>query len=453
MAEDNSKLKNPAFVPENELERGLFGELSSDELLPRSEKLESIMSGLATWTADERSRYCDEATESPLLIPKLSDSALSSNEIAQAVMNTAYDDIDTPWALATESKRKGNDAFTKGKEWYPNAIRHYNDAIGHAKKALNDPGLERPKKREMRQLESTCLSNLAAIYLARGKHITVVDSCERALRLWPDNVKAAFRAAKSCLALGRATTALGFCEVGRMASANSSSFPDNSTSDPFEPISKEATELLQRQERIAAKTKLELANRAKQLEKVRSACLSRGLRVGPPLYSGGMRRTLAMPYVDKENDLLHWPLLLLYPQYNTSDFLEDVCETATIADIISHVFPPDSRAGWDVNGEYAESNVDVFFKTNACKPLPSEEWWTRTAEDKEPEETWLTQRMVRVPQNAPLLLPLLQPSYVIADTPLFYVVARSSQCWADMKKRAGGGEFIELVLPKELVIE
>jgi len=85
--------------------------------------------------------------------------------------------------------------------------------------------------------------------------------------------------------------------------------------------------------------------------------------------------------------------------------------------------------------------------------LPSEEWWTRTAEDKEPEETWLTQRMVRVPQNAPLLLPLLQPSYVIADTPLFYVVAKSSQCWADMKKRAGGGEFIELVLPKELVIE
>lgn len=443
-------MADPRYHPENEIERGLFGELSSDELLPRSEKLESIMSGLATWTADERSRYCDEATESPLLIPKLSDSALTSNEIAQAVLNTAYDDIDTPWALAIESKRKGNDAFTKGKEWFPNAIRHYNDAIGHAKKALNLPDLERSKKREMRQLESTCLSNLAAIYLARGKHITVVDSCERALRLWPDNVKAAFRAAKSCLALGRATAAIGFCEVGRMASSSST---DPVNIDPFEPLSKEAADLLQRQERIAAKTKLELANRAKQLDKVRNACKSRGLRVGPPLYSGGMRRTLAMPYVDSENDLLHWPLLLLYPQYNTSDFLEDVCETATIADIVSHVFPADSRAGWDVNGEYTENNVDVFFKTNACKPLPSEEWWTRTAEDKEPEETWLTQRMVRVPHHAPLLLPLLQPSYVIADTPLFYVVARSSQCWADMKKRAGGGEFIELTLPKELLGE
>lgn len=439
-----------SYEPTNEIERGLFGELSSDELLPRSAKLETIMSGLATWTADERSRYCDEATESPLLIPKLSDSALSSNEIAQAVLNTAYDDIDTPWALAAESKRKGNDAFTKGKEWYPNAIRHYNDAISHAKKAFTLPTLERSKKREMRQLESTCLSNLAAIYLARGKHITVVDSCERALRLWPDNIKAAFRAAKSCIALGRATAAIGFCEVGRMAS--SSSIESISTIDPFETILKEANELLQRQERIAIQTKLELANRAKQLELVRNACKSRGLRVGPPLYSGGMRRTLAMPYVDTETDLLHWPILLLYPQYNTSDFLEDVCETATLADILSYIFPKNEpRAGWDMNGEYLEENVDVFFKTNACKPLPIEEWWTRTAEDKEPEETWLTQRMVRIPLNAPLLLPLVQPSYVIADTPLFYVVARSSQCWIDMKKRAGGGEFIELVLPKELL--
>jgi hypothetical protein len=41
----------------------------------------------------------------------------------------------------------------------------------------------------------------------------------------------------------------------------------------------------------------------------------------------------------------------------------------------------------------------------------------------------------------------MQAEYVVADIPFFYVVARSSACWADMRKRAGGA-FVELREPE-----
>ena len=120
--------------------RGLFGEHEEDELLPPTARLTEVMSGLRTWTAAERARYCAEETDdSPLFLPApaaAGGDAQLRNAAAQAVFASAYDDFDTPEALARESKQKGNDAFAKGREWYPNAIRHYNEAIAHAEAAL-----------------------------------------------------------------------------------------------------------------------------------------------------------------------------------------------------------------------------------------------------------------------------------------------------------------------------
>ena len=187
--------------------------------------------------------------------------------------------------------------------------------------------------------------------------------------------------------------------------------------------------------------------RAAQLEAVRSGCRERDIVVGPPLYAGGMRRTLAQPYVD-EDECMHWPVLLLYPQHSTSDFLEEVAESASIGDILAAVLPRGGRRpDWDSAGEYSEDNVDVFYKTNPCKPLPVEEWWTRAADERGAETTWQTSRLVRVPPIAPLLFPISRPGYVVADIPVFYVVARSSDCWARMKAEAGG-DFVELRVPK-----
>ena len=160
-------------------------------------------------------------------------------------------------------------------------------------------------------------------------------------------------------------------------------------------------------------------SRAECLTRVRSACAARGIAVGPPLFRD-MRRTLAQPYVEgpapsstpsptpseaarapagagaegEGAGELHWPVMILYPEYGTSDYLEDVGETASIADIVSHVLPPTerrqqrsafssnnsdppatARAPWDVRGEYLAGNVDVFFRTHAAAPVPLASAW------------------------------------------------------------------------------
>ena len=65
----------------------------------------------------------------------------------------------------------------------------------------------------MKKLQSTVRSNLAAILLAREKYGEVVFECKLALELWPENVKAAFRAAKASVELGKFEDALQLSEA------------------------------------------------------------------------------------------------------------------------------------------------------------------------------------------------------------------------------------------------
>ena len=55
-----------------------------------------------------------------------------------------------------------------------------------------------------------------------------------------------------------------------------------------------------------------------------SAIESRGLRIGKAVFQEltGLKK----PVLDS-NNILHWPVLLLYAEVMSSDFIEDFCET------------------------------------------------------------------------------------------------------------------------------
>ncbi|XP_020409185.1 tetratricopeptide repeat protein 4 homolog [Prunus persica] len=59
-----------------------------------------------------------------------------------------------------------------------------------------------------------------------------------------------------------------------------------------------------------------------------SAIESRGLKIGKAMYQGltGLRK----PVLDK-NNILRWPVLLLYAEVMSSDFIEDFCETEMLS--------------------------------------------------------------------------------------------------------------------------
>lgn len=62
----------------------------------------------------------------------------------------------------------------------------------------------------------------------------------------------------------------------------------------------------------------------RNIQELASAFKTRGLKLGRTMYQEltGVKK----PILDK-NGFLHWPVLLLYPETMSSDFIEEFCET------------------------------------------------------------------------------------------------------------------------------
>jgi hypothetical protein len=454
------------------------------------DKLDDILKGLKQWTESEKKEYMsslgsddgaggesgEAVGDHPLFMtnqPTLAD--LKRNPALSAISNAAYDEFETPLTLCKEAKEYGNEAFKRGPSYYGQAIRHYNEALTHVQALYTSVGIDTTtglyipaKKRdsdlvaEGRGLEGSIWGNLSAVYLSRKRYITALECAEKCLKISANNTKVLYRAAKCCLETGRGLAAKGFCSLALSLDPGNSALLD---------LQKAVQKLLDTQDSIRRATQSEITRRTKQIEDVRAAVKERGMQIGPLMYRN-MRRTMSYPYLD-EHDVLHWPVLLLYPQYHQSDWVDDVSEVrlipplpsppltylhvcvqlqvAPLSDILSHVLPDEGPCpSWDVRGEYVARNVDIFYMSNPCKQVDVTTAWQEyidsaqggkgEGEEKEEEleiDWGHSTRMMRIAPAAPLLLPLVQRTYITGDIPVFYVIARSSETYREVMSTAG----------------
>ncbi|XVE78014.1 hypothetical protein DITRI_Ditri13aG0110100 [Diplodiscus trichospermus] len=211
-------------------------------------------------------------------------------------------------SAALELKEKGNELVKKGKKYYPEAIDCYSRAINQ--KVLNDQDI------------SVLFSNRAHVNLLLGNYRRALTDSQEAIKLSPANVKAYYRAAKACLLLNLLSEAKSYCETGIEKEPNN--------------------EELKKLAKLIDLKKLEHEQREAQVSKALveakdlvSAFEDRRLKLGRSMYREltGLRK----PVLDK-NGILHWPVLLLYAEVMSSDFIEDFCETDLFSahlDIIS----------------------------------------------------------------------------------------------------------------------
>lgn len=316
------------------------------------DKFDEVFAGLKRWSEKERTDYCDALGQHPLFLDHSpSQTETDGNSYLSALQNIEYDEHDTPVSLATEAKEKGNAAFTKGAAFYGHAIKHYNDCIDHATKGIKREADPKKDRDAAAALVSTAYANLAAIYLARRKFITALDCCEKALQHQPRNVKALYRAAKACLETGRADAAVAFCTSGISAAKIAAGAPGDAavaggagagSAAPGEPkevagfreLEKAATAVLSRQ--AAVRRDVERSRRAQlaEVSAARSAIRERGIAVGPPLYrrlamhiAGPAISPLPKPDPDQPACLM-WPVLILYPEHHTADFVTACAEVS-----------------------------------------------------------------------------------------------------------------------------
>lgn len=371
---------------------------------------------LRRWTPEEREEYLEGQAEHPMFMDAIPKDGAPSNEYVQAMQAIEYDADETPETQATAAKERGNVSFQKGVAFHSNAMRYYKEALDHCKQM-------KERTESMNKLESQVRSNIAAILLERSQYSKVLVECRQALRLWPENVRACQRAARACVELGKASEGLDYAEVGLVLE------PD---SKPLLAVKEVATQAVARQRREREAVERARAESEAALDAVRTGCVERGIVLGQPAFKPlRTARTAALPFID-EHSCMVWPVLFLYPSSGHNDLVERFPEVSSFQEQLEHVLPDIGEPPvWDeTHGAYRVSNVEVFYKTNASKPIAPATAW-HGDEDAEIEPVYAPQEWVRVPLHAPLLLPLISAGFVVADTPAFYIIAKGTQFYAD----------------------
>ncbi|XP_077252770.1 tetratricopeptide repeat (TPR)-like superfamily protein [Tasmannia lanceolata] len=326
---------------------------------------------------------------------------------------------------ALELKEQGNQYVKMGKKHYGDAIDCYTRAINQ--KALTDSE------------NSVIFSNRAHVNLLLGNYRRALSDAEEAIKLCSTNVKAFYRAAKAAFSLNLLSEASSFCQSGL------DQFPSN------EELKKLAMQTELRKSEIEHR-EAQLSKAAAAAKDLASAIEVRGLKLGKAMYQEltGIRK----PIFDK-NNILHWPVLLLYAEVMSSDFIEDFSETdmfSTHLDMMySESCPP---LPWDKECVYTRESIELYYEASSGITLSKREvlqyLLEGTAgslseimcdEDKDvghDSSHGFSQgkgsgKWIKVNDKKTLHDVLRQPDFVIPGIPVFYVVSNRSTFYKKFK--------------------
>ncbi|CAH2038970.1 unnamed protein product [Thlaspi arvense] len=351
-------------------------------------------------------------------------------------------------SAAIEFKEQGNECVRKGKKHYSEAVENYTKAINQG--ALSDSET------------SILYSNRAHVNLLLGNYRRALTDAEEAIRLSPDNVKAVYRAAKASMSLDLLDEAKSYCQKG---------IENDPSNEDLKKLLKQVNSKKQEKEQHEAQVSRALVEA--------KACLSafedRGVKIGKAMYREltGLKK----PVLDK-NNILHWPVLLLYAEAMTSDFVEDFCETDIAVNMFSEDNPP---LPWDKNNDYTRDVIELYYevinssyaietrvsavepsgfrflyhcdileRASSGTPLPRsrvlqyllEGTKGSQAETTGEEDTSLPKTlsnlkggrssgMVKVNERRTLHDVLKEPNFVIPEIPVFYIVSKRSKFYQD----------------------
>ncbi|XP_062214575.1 uncharacterized protein LOC133915441 isoform X2 [Phragmites australis] len=348
---------------------------------------------------------------------------------AEPLTESEQADLDAITAIkesaAHEYKEQGNQFVRMGRKHYADAVACYTKAIAQME-PLPSPDAAADA--------SVLFANRAHVNLLLGNHRRALDDAEQAVRLSPSNVKAYYRAAKAALALDLLPDAVSFCRRGLEQ----------------DPSNEELKKLLSQ---VDARQSEQDCERAKDLA---AAMEKRGMKLGKAAYQEltGVKK----PKLD-EQSVLHWPVLLLYPEVMSSDFIEDFPETDTFSPHLDVMFSESSPPlPWDENHAYTREVIELYYQAGVGillskseilqyllegtvdpKSLPASLLDGEDGEHDTGKSSTVTSssegsgKWVKVKEGKTLQEVLQHKDYVIPAIPVFFVVSRKSTFYKKFK--------------------
>ncbi|KAJ0512491.1 putative tetratricopeptide-like helical domain superfamily, cns1/TTC4, wheel [Helianthus annuus] len=339
-------------------------------------------------------------------------------------------DLDAISALkesaAIELKEEGNKYVKMGKKHYQQAINCYTRAINQ--KALSDT-------------ETSILhSNRAHVNLLLGNYGRALSDSEEAIKLSPTNIKAYYRAAKASLSVNKLVEAKAFSEKGLDQD------PDNEELKKLKKqIDSQISELQQREAQVS--------KALKTAKDIMSAIEDRGIKIGKATFQEltGLKK----PILDNDH-MLHWPVLLLYAEVMSSDFIEDFCETDMFSAHLDLMFSDSAEPlPWDKENAYTRDAIELYYEAGSGVCLSKKEILSNLlqgtaashiesfgdedtdAAKSSPKEISSVgnnrSKWVKVNERKTLHAVLKEPNFIIPGIPVFFVVSKKSSFYKDFK--------------------
>ncbi|KAA0197646.1 putative heat shock protein 70 (Hsp70)-interacting protein [Fasciolopsis buskii] len=183
-----------------------------------------------------------------------------------------------------------------------------------------------------------------------------IRDCKVAISLNPKHVKAYVKGAQASLSLSKIDTCLEFCERGLEQS------PD------LEQLIQFQLKALKEQVKNDRITNSLRGKHQRHMEKkalIYRLVQDHGVNINFKLPPVTLPETVgSQPYKDESN-MLHWPVLLMYPEFGQTDFLRDVIEKSKVIDCLQTVFNPNEPpATWNLNQVYTcqDDSLEVYFE-------------------------------------------------------------------------------------------
>ncbi|KAK3149333.1 hypothetical protein QOZ80_3AG0215990 [Eleusine coracana subsp. coracana] len=302
-------------------------------------------------------------------------------------------------AAAREYKEQGNQFVRMGRKHYADAVDCYTKAVAQ---------MEPVSSPDAAADASVLFANRAHVNLLLGNHRRALDDAEQAIRLSPSNVKAFYRAAKAALALDLLPDAASFCR--RVLEQ-----------DPANEELKKLLSQVETRQREQERHRAKVAKAITAAKDLAGAIEKRGIKLGKASYQEltGVKK----PKLDDQG-VLHWPVLLLYPESS----------------------PP---LPWDENQAYTREAIELYYQAGVGKLLSKGEILHYLLEgtvdpkslpesfsDVEDGDTGKSSavtspsedsgKWIKVKEGKTLQEVLQHKDYIIPAIPVFFVVSRKS---------------------------
>ncbi|KAK9302053.1 hypothetical protein QLX08_005793 [Tetragonisca angustula] len=352
--EGTSENKNKVWTHEERLELASKLDAELDEYISNLEK-KSYTEG---WPED---RWDEEMEKHPFFMKKAPEPGEELSPLMEGLQQLKYgEDENTPEELANNYKEDGNFNFKYKK--YRLAIMSYTEGIRTKCKDTN--------------LMAQLYNNRAAAHFMLKNYRSSLNDCKFALKLKPNYVKVLNRAATCCFHVKDYEQCIDFCNE----------ILDESPTDKIILHLKSqaiaAGERLKRDKRKQDRLEKKLD---KEEEELLDIIRSRGVNL--ELIEGKRNPDLkdlepqvpqiaqSRVHLDAQNKLI-WPVMILYPEMQQTDFIQNFHEDALLLEQLEQMFnvPPE----WDSEERYTIENINVYFeakdkcslhKVNICQSL------------------------------------------------------------------------------------